>query len=167
MAERSATSKRPGNATNGAGRAKPFVQLAVLCERAQQDQYGSLSILNILEQLVAGTSDPNAPDRMPTFRFKADLAVAFVSGELRGERALTIVPETPSGERMDPVTQQVEFRGEDSRVVFISNLSLDISEAGVYWFDVLLEGRRLTRIPLRVRYERNVPPRWKAYTLEY
>lgn len=154
-------------AVEAVGTGGPFVQLAVLCEHAQQDQYGSLSVLNVLEQLVAGSSDPKAPDVMPEFRFQADLVVAFASGTVSGERTLSIVPEQPSGERLEPVAQVVEFRGDDSRVTFVSNLSIDIGQPGVYWFDVLLDEVLVTRVPLRVRYERNVPPRWKVYNLEY
>lgn len=138
----------------------PYLLAAALCQRAQQDQYGALNIINVLEQLYVSADDPNAPEIMPTFRFQANLIIALASGTLIGERTLTVVPVEPAGERLEPVSQVVEFKGEDHRVTMISNLSMDITQEGVYWFDVLLDDQPVTRIPLRIRYERGYAQPW-------
>jgi hypothetical protein len=145
----------------------PYLLTAVLCQSAQQDQYGAFNIINVLEQLVAGTSDPNAPEKMPTFRFQGDLAISFASGKATGSRRLSIVPVQPSGDRLDPVTQRIDLRGGDHRATFISNVSMDITEEGVYWFDVSLDDRIVTRIPLRVRYERQYVEPWSRILIEH
>lgn len=140
--------------------AEPYLLMAVICERAQQDQYGSFSVINILEQLIAGSDDPNAPERMPTFRLDANLVVVFVSGRAHGERVVSVVAEEPSGNRLPPVRQTILLRGEDHRASIVSDLSLDITQTGVYWFDVLLEERLVSRIPLRIGYERGNRQPW-------
>lgn len=145
----------------------PYLLLAALCQRAQQDQYGSLSIINVLEQLVVGSDAADAPERMPTFRFQANLAVSMAAGDVRGVRTLSIVPHQPSGERLDAVSQPVEFKGQDQRVTFISNVSMDMTHEGIYWFEVRLDGRLMTQIPLRVTYERNYQQPWKTITVDY
>lgn len=149
-----------------AARGGPYLLMAVLCENAQQDQYGSFSVINVLEQLVAGTNDPNAPEKMPTFRFQGHLAVQFAAGNASGMHTLSIVPVQPSGERLDPVTQKIQFKGIDHRATFISNVSIDIEEEGVYWFNVALDDRVVTRIPLRIRYERNYVEPWSKFVFE-
>jgi hypothetical protein len=145
----------------------PYLLMAVLCERAQQDQYGSFSVMNVLEQLVAGTDSPDAPLKMPTFRFQGNLAVSFASGNAKGEHALTIVPIEPSGERMDLVLQVINLKGEDHRATFVSSVSMDITTEGVYWFEVALDKRVVTRIPLKIRYERSYVQPWSTYVLEH
>ncbi|MBX6341961.1 MAG: hypothetical protein IRY97_05840 [Thermomicrobiaceae bacterium] len=139
---------------------QPYVLLAVLCQRAQQDQYGSLSLINVIEQLVVGSTDPNPPEQMPTFRFQGNLVVSLASGPVRRRGTVRVRPIRPSGEALEPVYQEVEFRGEDNRVTLVSNLSFDVTEPGLHWFDVLLEDAVLTRIPLRVRYERARTAPW-------
>lgn len=145
----------------------PYILLAVLCQQAQQDQYGALSIINVLEQLLVGSDAMDAPDKMPTFRFQANLAVSLASAGVAGRRTLSIVPNQPSGEQLDPVAQIVEFKGADQRVTFISNVSMDMTDEGIYWFEVRLDDELLTQIPLRVTYERSYQQPWKAFTLNY
>lgn len=145
----------------------PYLLMAVLCQTAQQDQYGSFSVLNVLEQLVAGTNDPNAPVKMPTFRFQGHLAIQFAAGNSTGTHKLSVVPMQPSGERLDAVTQRIQFKGPDHRATFISNVSMDISEEGLYWFDVSFDDIIVTRIPLRVRYERQYVEPWSKYVIEH
>ncbi|HUZ00384.1 MAG TPA: hypothetical protein VMU89_08530 [Thermomicrobiaceae bacterium] len=140
--------------------AEPHLLMAVLCQRAQQDQYGSFSVINVLEQLVAGTDDPNAPEEMPTFRLQANLVLVFASGDARGERTVTVTAVEPDGQRLAPVEQSISLLGEDHRATIISNLSLDIAKTGVYWFDVTLNQRPITRIPLRIGYERRSTQPW-------
>lgn len=145
----------------------PFVLFAVLCQRAQQDQYGALSIINVLEQLVVGPGEraEQAPETMPSFRFQANLAVCLASGWRTGTGSLSILPVRPSGETLDAVDQIVEFRGGDHRVTMISNVSMDMTEEGIYWFEVRVDGQRLTQIPLRVSYERASEQPWTLLEL--
>ncbi len=145
----------------------PYLLMAVLCQTAQQDQYGSFSVINVLEQLVAGTNDPNAPEKMPTFRFQGHLAVQIAAGDASGSHRLSVVPVQPSGERLDAVSQRIQFKGIDHRATFISNVSMDIEEEGVYWFDVTLDDRIVTRIPLRIRYERQYVEPWSKIVIEH
>lgn len=141
-------------------RAEPYLLIAAICQQANQDQYGSLNLMNLVEQLVAGSDNPDAPEEMPGFRFDADLVIVFASGEASGERTVTIIAEAPDGERLPPVDQMIFLRGEDARSTILSSLSLDITQVGVYWFDIQLDGRLVTRIPLRVGYERGHREPW-------
>jgi len=145
----------------------PYLLMAVLCERAQQDQYGSFSVMNVLEQLVAGTDSPDAPEKMPTFRFQGSLAISFASGKATGNHTLSVIPVEPSGSRLDAVSQVIQLKGEDHRATFVSNVSMDITDEGVYWFEVSLDRRVVTRIPLKIRYERSYVQPWSVHVLEH
>jgi hypothetical protein len=138
----------------------PYLLMAVMCQRADQDQYGSMNIINVLEQLVVGSDDPNAPVEFPGFRLEAQLVVSLASGDRRGDAVVTIEAEDPNMNRLEPVSQDVRFAGEDHRVTVVSNVSLDVEHTGVYWFNVLLDDTFLTRIPLRIGYHRGHQEPW-------
>lgn len=140
----------------------PYLLAALICQRAQQDQYGSFSIINVLEQLIVGTEDPKAPEKMPTFRFQAALVVQLASGRIAGPRTLSVTLIEPSGGSRETFSQEVELKGEDHRVTVVSNLSLDATEDGLYWFNIALDGRLLTRVPLRIVYQRGGRMPWNA-----
>jgi hypothetical protein len=123
--------------------------------------------MNVLEQLVAGTDSPDAPEKMPTFRFQGSLAIQIASGKATGDHTLSVVPIEPAGTRLDAVSQVIRLKGDDHRATFVSNVSMDITAEGVYWFEVSLDRRVVTRIPLKIRYERSYVQPWSAYVLEH
>ncbi len=48
----------------------------------------------------------------------------------------------------------VNFEGDDDRGVAIAlPIAFPVQEPGVYWFDIQISGRSLTKIPLRVLYQ--------------
>jgi hypothetical protein len=138
----------------------PHLLMAVLCQRADQDQYGSLNVINVLEQLVVGSDDPSAPAEFPGFRLESQLVVQIASGNKRGDATVTIQPIDPMLQRLELVSQEVRFSGEDHRVTIVSNVSLDVEHTGIYWFNVALDGKVLTRIPLRIGYHRGHQEPW-------
>lgn len=142
----------------------PYLLMAVLCQRADQDQYGSFNVINVLEQLVVGSDDPNAPVEFPGFRLESQLVVSLASGDFRGDSVITIVPSDPAMNKLEPVSQDVRFSGEDHRVTIVSNVSLDVEHTGVYWFNVLLDGTSVSWIPLRIGYHRGHQEPWLNLT---
>jgi hypothetical protein len=142
----------------------PYLLMAVLCQRADQDQYGSFNIINVLEQLVVGSDDPGAPVEFPGFRLESQLVVSLASGDRRGPGVVTIQPTDPLLNQLEPVSQEVMFSGEDHRVTIVSNVSLDVEHTGVYWFNVLLDDEPITWIPLRIGYHRGHQEPWLNLT---
>ncbi len=138
----------------------PYLLMAVLCQRADQDQYGSFNVINVLEQLVVGSDDPDAPVEFPGFRLEAQLVVSLASGERLGDGTITIEPTDPALNRLEAVSQDVRFSGEDHRVTIVSNVSLDVEHTGVYWFNILLDSEILSRVPLRIGYQRGHQEPW-------
>ena len=61
--------------------------------------------------------------------------------------------ERPSGESPNPFRATVNFEGDDERGVnVVANMQMRFEVAGLHWFNVSLDGHRVTRIPLRVVY---------------
>lgn len=142
----------------------PYLLMAVLCQRADQDQYGSFNVINILEQLIVGSDDPNAPVEFPGFRLESQLVVSLASGDRRGDGVISIEPIDPALNRLEPVSQEVRFSGEDHRVTIVSNVSLDVEHTGVYWFNVKLDDETISWVPLRIGYQRGHQEPWLNLT---
>ena len=62
--------------------------------------------------------------------------------------------ETPSGLKLPDQLLPVLFEGDDRGVNLIIAFNMVIDQEGVYWFDVMLDERLLTRVPLRILYQR-------------
>ena len=133
---------------------RPFVQLAVICQTAMQEVTGFLSIIRILDRLpLQGFTDQMQPQPLN----QLTLAVILKSGEMYGKYTLKIVPETPSGKRLQPAEMPVLFERGERGVGVVMPLNFMAEEEGLYWFDVAIEQDILTRIPLRVMYQKMQP----------
>ena len=131
----------------------PHLVAAFLCEKILQEADGVASAIRIVDRVNHIVGAPNPPQIMEPFEHELTLFVGFKSGSARGPMALELRAQKPSGESSSPFRQTVNFEGDDERginVIGLLKLRLDIP--GLHWFDVFLDGHRVTRIPLRVVY---------------
>jgi hypothetical protein len=134
---------------NGSG---PYLSAAFLCERVLQEADSVLSAIRIVDRLTQSAVGPDAPEEMPPLSMQLFALVAFKSGSARGSMQVDLRPEDPSGRQLGTFGQTVHFEGEDRGVNMIVGFNFVAEIQGLYWFDVLLQGERVTRIPLRVLY---------------
>lgn len=133
----------------------PFLAAALLCERVLTEQDGVISLIRIVDRLTHTVVGPQAPAAMPPVRISWQLVLIFKSGAARGRAEVVLQLEEPSGLRVPHQTLlPVFFEGDDRGVQLIVALDLELTQEGLYWIDVLLEGRLMTRVPLRVIYQR-------------
>lgn len=145
----------------------PYVAVAVLCEKVLQEQDGVLSAVRIVDQLTQGAVGPEVPDEMPPLAITLTALVVLKAGDARGRFAVRLRPEFPSGQQMPPVEFAVRFDGRPNQgQALVLPLNLEVSEEGLYWFDVLFVAERgaaedqlLSRMPLTVSYQpqRTIP----------
>ena len=123
----------------------PFVNLATLCRRAEPAD-NTLRLIEVLQAVEVHVA--LSPARPVPFACFA--VVALQSGFAQGTFPLRLELTKPGGE-IDVVWEtEVSFRGEEYGQTFVKPLELVLIEPGLYWFDVLLRERLLTRFPLRV-----------------
>ena len=132
----------------------PYLGVAALCEKVLQDKDGVASLIRIVDRVTVTVSGPEAPDEMPAVPLSYTAAIMLKSGIARGKYVVTLRGETPSGETMPQLSTPVLFEGDERGVNLFVNLNLQVKEEGLYWFDVLVEDAVMTRIPLRVMYQR-------------
>jgi hypothetical protein len=127
----------------------PFVNIATLCRRAEPAGV-SLSLIEVLQAVVIRGPVLPPPGPVP---FECFAVVALQSGFAQGTYPLRVEMVKPNREIQEVWRTEVAFRGEEHGETLVQRLELLIAEPGVYWFDVLLRERLLTRFPLRVEFE--------------
>ncbi len=132
----------------------PFVQAACFCDMAMEDKGGAVSLIRIVDTLTHVEGGLNPPEAMPPFTHPLWLAIMLKSGTARGRHELSIVPEQPSGETGTPIRLTVHLEGEEKGANVLAQTALQFTLEGLHWFNVYLDEDRLTRIPLRIRYNR-------------
>jgi len=140
----------------------PYIQMAGLCENVIEDKTGALSLIRIIDTITHTEARPDAPTEMPNVTYPMKMVVMLKSGRARGRHELKIIPELPSGELKPPLTRSIQMEGEERGVNNIINMLFTFTMEGLHWFDIYLDDSLLTRIPLRIKYNRVVtqqPPR--------
>jgi hypothetical protein len=131
----------------------PYVSLAAICETTLQEN-AVITLVRVVDTFdVRGESDAMPPGVL-AFR----MVVALKSGEARGQRTMLLRLVRPSGDTEITESLKIELKGGIEGVTVVMPTRIVVTHEGVHWFDVVLNSRVLTRIPLRVRYHREKPP---------
>jgi hypothetical protein len=140
----------------------PYIQMAGICDQVIEDKTGALSLIRLVDTITHTEARPDAPAEMPPVTYPMKMVVMLKSGRARGRHELKIIPELPSGELKPPLTRSIQMEGEERGVNNIINMLFTFTMEGLHWFDIYLDDSLLTRIPLRIKYNRVVtqqPPR--------
>lgn len=129
----------------------PYVQVATICMTPLIEQQGFLSVIRMQDRIqLGGPGDQMQPQPLNAL----SLVIALKAGEMRGKNTIKITPHAPSGKVLPSAETPVLFEGDERGCAIITPLAVVAEEEGLYWFDVSLEGALLTRIPLRVMYQK-------------
>lgn len=126
---------------------RPYVSVAVICEKVLEEKNGSLSIIRIADQ-VQVPDQQLPPGVLPAAALQGLIAVK--SGDAVGEFTLKVNAINPKGESKEIYSVPFKLLGKDHGQNFILILTLGIENEGVHWFNVLVDDELITRIPLTV-----------------
>lgn len=132
----------------------PYLAAAFLCEKILQEKDEIVSIIRIVDRVTVTVPDAPFPETLPPVPLNLSAFISLKSGNARGRHTIKWRTETPAGIKLPEQLLSALFEGEDKGVNLILALNMIVDQEGVYWFDVLLEDQLLTRIPLRVLYQR-------------
>jgi hypothetical protein len=132
----------------------PWLQMAVICHTALSESNGQLSLIRIFDRMIV----PGTTPEMQPQTIQITLAVAFKAGELLGNHKISITPFAPNEKQLPAMEFPVLFEGQERGVNLILPIAFPVSEDGLYWFDVAVNGQRYTRIPLRLLYQQITLP---------
>ncbi len=128
----------------------PYLSAALICERVLAEQDGVASVIRIVDRVFFVIDEDGNPIS-PQYAFH--LFITLKSGAARGSFTLAVQMEKPSTETVPLLEAPVLFEGEERGVNIVYGVAFEPDGAGLYWFDVLFENERITRIPLRVVYQ--------------
>jgi hypothetical protein len=139
----------------------PYVAVAHFCERVLEEKDGVLSVTRLVNQLQIQVAGPDAPDEMPAgVVIQSTLLIVLRAGQARGAQTVQISIEGPDGRRTDGPEVAVNFGGgPEGGINMILPMTLQIESAGLYWTDVRVNKRLMTRVPLEVTYGFTRSPR--------
>lgn len=132
----------------------PYLLAAFLCEKVLQEKDETISIIRIVDRVTLTVPASISPETLPPISLNLSAFISLKSGNARGRYSIKWRTETPSGIALPEQLLPALFEGEDRGVNLILALNIIVDQEGVYWFNMLLEDQLLTRIPLRVLYQR-------------
>jgi hypothetical protein len=132
----------------------PYLAAAVLCERVLQEINGTLSAIRIVDRFMATVQGPTAPEAMPLVQVNLTALIIFKSGDAKGSYQVKLQAVSPSGFRTGEMSVPILLEGDERGAHVIFEIKFQTQEPGLYWFDVSLNEDLVTRIPLRVLYQR-------------
>lgn len=133
----------------------PFVAMAVLCQGVQRREDGTMDVLGIVEGVVLEPPQPGEDDPLglrPVAVLPLRLLVSLRAGGLRGPQRVEVVGRYPGGARGPSTGVPVEFTDARPAATVNVPIELQVHQPGTYAFDVLVGGRRVAEVPLRVLY---------------
>jgi hypothetical protein len=151
-----AKSKKPTEPFAG-----PYLSSAFFCERMLEEKDGVPSFIRVVDVLTVPTPPaeiPVGPDgQVVEVASFLTVHIAFKSGEVKGERRVRLDIIFPSGKVKEGQENPVHFLGHEKGINLFGQVPVPISEEGLYWYEVKLDGTPITRIPLRVVYQKTTP----------
>ena len=132
---------------------RPWLHVATFCEKVLQEVDGVPSIIRMFDRYnVSGPDEEMKPTSLIFMVF-----ISFKSGLLRGKQKVNLRPMDPDGKEMAGMDLPVLFEGDDDRGTIVAfQVNWSIEKEGLYWWDVHLNEELVTRMPLRVNYQRLV-----------
>jgi hypothetical protein len=146
----------------------PLVNAALFCERVVAEKDNVLTAVRIVDFLTI--SPPLEETQLaqlkainPTIPIQPGITLQLLlvlkSDGAVGERTLRMDTVYPSGKKEKGKENVVNFLGDEGGGVNAQGPYLiKCSEEGLYWYDLKVNGKLLTRIPLRIAFAKPDPP---------
>lgn len=126
---------------------EPYVALACICEKVVKE--GSVySAINIVDTVTV--TIPPGGESTPSVEF--NILVGLKSGDVKGKSELSMKVHRPSGKPVvkEPGPWPILLNGGEHGMLVHGKILLPATEFGLFWFDVIWNGRKLTSIPLKL-----------------
>ena len=136
----------------------PYVQAAAFCEKVLEENDGALSLIRMVDTVTHTTKRADAPEEMPNIQISTNAVISLKSGGESGDFTARMELISPSGEKIETLSNDFKLKGAGHGRNIVVNLSFEAKEEGVYFFDVFVGENLVTRMPLRIRYEKVTEP---------
>jgi hypothetical protein len=134
---------------------RAHLHVATFCEKVLREADGVMSLIRMVDRFnVFGDTEEMAPVVLSFMVY-----ISFKSGILRGKQRIALRPKSPTGKDLPAMEFPVLFEGDDDRGPAMGfQVNWPIEEEGLFWWDLYLNEELVTRMPLRVTYQRMRTP---------
>lgn len=126
----------------------PWIQAAAFCETVIEGKDGVLSLIRLIDVVTVQEPLPDAPDLHPVTPMT--MIITLKSGDFRGDAEVQIIAQRPDGSQEAAPVQTVALTGDERGANIRVDVLLGVQVPGLTWFDIRVNGRTLTRVPLRL-----------------
>jgi hypothetical protein len=153
-----AKSKKPTKRVGG-----PFVAAAVFCNSILEDSDSVVSALRIVDEVqitVSSLAPPDFPSKANPLEIPLWGLIIIRRGDAdSGKHELRLVIEQPDGKSGELSKHEITLPDHPNGATTIkSKMLMKLHSPGVFWVDVILDGKRLTRMPLNLLIHRPETP---------
>lgn len=136
----------------------PYVAAALICEKVLKEQDGVATPVRVVDTLTF-TPDTNLEEvkkhETATLAPNLQLYINLRPGAVNQDKKLEIYQVSPSGKRHHYGTGELKFserKPEDAvQTVLPVQIKLDDSVVGTYWYEILVDGVQVTKVPLTLK----------------
>lgn len=134
----------------------PYLAMAILCEKVLTESDNVISAIRVIDNLTIG----EAPDIGARFVPGIQLLTMFKSGGNLGDYPLRIDVTYPTSIRKTIISQTLTFSNPslDSGTYMTGAIPIRWNGEGYYLYDVYLNDKFCTRVPLQILVEKNTEP---------
>jgi hypothetical protein len=138
----------------------PYLAASFFCEKIIEDKQDSaLSAIRIIDTITVQL-DASTPPEIPSEEHRIPIGIAsllsFKTGDSPGEHTVRVVMRSPSGKESETVYEQIiRFPPEPQggANLRVQNL-IHVKKGGVFWMEVFLDDKPVTRMPLLISIQR-------------
>jgi hypothetical protein len=137
----------------------PYVAAAVFCQTVMGDPEGRMTPTNIFDTLGVLVPSFVHPSKKEPIRLQLYAFVSFRSGDASGDHSFYIEVESPSGKRQKKEERKITLT-EGAQGGFNISLKIDLAvvKGGLFWSDVFIDDKLMTRMPLFINVTRDSKP---------
>jgi hypothetical protein len=131
-------------------RVGPFLQTALIAEKILSEPDGTVTIVRVVDRIGLQTESINHPENA-TISLNLTILIGLKAGGFKGKGTVTIVQVGPAGKNQAIGKAEFTFDGTQSAGYNTQAPCLLKWEGdGQYWYEIFLNDRFLSRIPLQV-----------------
>jgi hypothetical protein len=139
----------------------PYLAAALFCENVIEDKENVLSAIRLVDRMLLNLvgAPPDFPSKENRLQVPVTILLCFKTGDFPGEHTVSIVATSPSGKKNPVVDQKLAFTTQkNGGANWIARTTLAVFSGGVFWFDVYVDNKLITRMPLEILINKSTPP---------
>jgi hypothetical protein len=136
----------------------PWLQCALFCKEVtprKGAEAGMVDLVGVIQEVTWNAESPDVTAPPSGTIFPVVLYMRFIGAGSTGAHRLAVWRTSPDGARAQGLDQEIMFptKQSDSSLQVVMQTYVELRQPGVYWHDIVVDGRTLASVPFRVDYQ--------------